>query len=88
MNKVDLIATWLSETIKPEDATKFALMFMAEHSDEIVEFQDWLKAREAKLLAEKTPEALKAQELATKQAIDTQLSAITEAKVVEAVKGK
>lgn len=86
MNKVELIATWLSETIKPEDATKFALMFMAEHSDEIVEFQDWLKAREAKLLAEKTPEALKAQELATKQAIDQQLAAVVEAKVAEVVK--
>lgn len=86
MNKVDLIATWLNETIKPEDATKFALMFMAEHSDEIVEFQDWLKAREAKLLAEKTPEALKAQELANKQAIDQQLAAVVEAKVAEVVK--
>lgn len=86
MNKLELIATWLSETIKPEDATKFALMFMAERSDEIVEFQDWLKAREAKLLAEKTPEALKAQELATKQAIDQQLAAVVEAKVAEVVK--
>ena len=86
MNKLELIATWLSETIKPEDATKFALMFMAEHSDEIVEFQDWLKAREAKLLAEKTPEALKAQELATKQAIDQQLAAVVEATVAEVVK--
>ena len=86
MNKLELIATWLSETIKPEEATKFALMFMAERSDEIVEFQDWLKAREAKLLAEKTPEALKAQELATKQAIDQQLAAVVEAKVAEVVK--
>ena len=35
----------------------------------------------------KASAALKA-EIATKQAIDTQLSAITEAKVVEAVKAK
>ena len=24
MNKLELIATWLNETVKPEDATKFA----------------------------------------------------------------
>lgn len=82
MDKLQLVAQWLQETYqKPEEATRFALAFVAERSDEIKEFQDWLAAKEAMLKAQRTPESLEAQKLATQQKLDSDLAVITAAKV-------
>jgi len=82
MDKLQLVAQWLQETYqKPDEATRFALMFVTERSDEIKEFQTWLAAKEAMLKAQSTPESLEAQKLATQQKIESDLAVITAAKV-------
>jgi hypothetical protein len=82
MDKLQLVAQWLQETYqKPEEATRFALTFVTERSDEIKEFQTWLAAKEAMLKAQRTPESLEAQKLATQQKIDADIAMITSAKV-------
>ena len=81
MYKLQLVAQWLQETYqKPDEATRFALMFVTERSDEIKEFQTWLAAKEAMLKAQRTPESLEAQKLATQQKIESDLAVITAAK--------